>query len=93
MSEIASQLDTARTAGVDDTALRFIENNPTGGQASSVDFAPNAQQREVYGVLNARVLEYQAELKEVIDNDLAAFNRLVRDRNMVGIIATTMNSR
>ncbi|MFQ5705141.1 MAG: WD40/YVTN/BNR-like repeat-containing protein [Gemmatimonadales bacterium] len=60
-----------------------------GDVANSVDFAPNAQQREVHDVLKARMLEYQAELKQVLDTDLAAFNRLVRDRNMVGVITTT----
>ena len=58
-----------------------------GDLASSVDFAPNAQQREVYEVLKARMIAYQAEWNELRTTDVAAFNRLLADRDIAGVIA------
>lgn len=58
-----------------------------GDLASSVDFAPNAQQREVYQVLKSQLIQYQTELGEVVDSDVAAFNRLVRERDLAGVVA------
>jgi photosystem II stability/assembly factor-like uncharacterized protein len=51
-----------------------------GNLGSSVDFAPNAQQQEVQQVLKTRLLQYQAEFQALLDNDVAAFNRLARGR-------------
>jgi photosystem II stability/assembly factor-like uncharacterized protein len=58
-----------------------------GDLASSIDFAPNAQQREVYDVLKARLIAYQAEWNALRRGDVAAFNRLLVDRNIAGVIA------
>jgi photosystem II stability/assembly factor-like uncharacterized protein len=58
-----------------------------GDLASSVDFAPNSQQREVYDVLKARMIAYQAEWNALRNGDVAAFNRLLADRNIAGVIA------
>lgn len=58
-----------------------------GDLANSVDFAPNKQQRDVYRVLKERLVQYQAELQELLDNDVAAFNRMVRELNIT-IIAS-----
>ena len=58
-----------------------------GDLASSVDFAPNAQQREVYEVLKARMVAYQAEWNELRITEVAAFNRLLSNRNIAGVIA------
>jgi hypothetical protein len=51
-----------------------------GNLGQSVDFAPNAQQREVYQTLNTRLTQYQAEFRALMDNDVAAFNQLVQGR-------------
>jgi photosystem II stability/assembly factor-like uncharacterized protein len=51
-----------------------------GDLDSSVDFAPNEQQREVHQVLRARLLQYQSEFQALLEGDVAAFNRLVRGR-------------
>ncbi|MCH7474593.1 MAG: sialidase [Gemmatimonadetes bacterium] len=51
-----------------------------GNLGQSVDFAPNAQQREVHQGLKARLVQYQAEFQALLDNDVAAFNRLVQGR-------------
>jgi hypothetical protein len=64
-----------------------------GDVAASVDFAPNKQQREVHQLLRSQMIQYQAELKALLDNDVAAFNRMVRERNVAGVITTTLHSR
>ena len=51
-----------------------------GNLGQSVDFAPNAQQSEVYTTLKTRLTQYQAEFQSLMDNDVAAFNRLVQGR-------------
>ncbi len=53
-----------------------------GNLASSVDFAPNRQQREVHAVLKARLVQYQAELQELLENNVAAFNQMIRERGL-----------
>jgi photosystem II stability/assembly factor-like uncharacterized protein len=53
-----------------------------GDVASSVDFAPNAQQREVHQVLKARMVQYQGELDALLRSDVAAFNRMIRELNL-----------
>jgi hypothetical protein len=58
-----------------------------GDLASSVDFAPNAQQREVYEVLKERLIMYQAEYNELRNTEIAEFNRLLANRNIAGVIA------
>ncbi len=45
-----------------------------GDLGSSVDFAPNAQQREVQVVLKERLLQYQAEFKHVVKKRQGKFN-------------------
>ena len=57
-----------------------------GDLASSVDFAPNQQQREVYELLKGRMIQYQGELRALVGSEVAAFNRMLVDRNMGGII-------
>ncbi len=64
-----------------------------GDVAASVDFAPNEQQRQVHQLLRSQMIQYQAELKVVLDNDVAAFNRMVREQNVTGVITTMLNSR
>jgi len=57
-----------------------------GDLASSVDFAPNQQQREVHQLLKSQMMEYQGELRALIGSDVAAFNRMLRDGNFGVII-------
>jgi hypothetical protein len=57
-----------------------------GDLASSVDFAPNQQQREVHEVLKGRMIQYQGELNSLVQGQVAAFNRMLQSRNMGGII-------
>jgi hypothetical protein len=57
-----------------------------GDLASSVDFAPNQQQREVYELLKGQTTEYGAELEALVRSDVADFNSMLRDRNISVII-------
>jgi hypothetical protein len=57
-----------------------------GDLASSVDFSPNQQQREVHQVLKAEMIQYQGELQALMRGEVAAFNRLLADQNLSGVI-------
>ena len=57
-----------------------------GDLAESVDFAPNQQQQEVYDLLSSQMREYGAELRALVAGDVAAFNRMLAERNMAGVI-------
>jgi hypothetical protein len=58
-----------------------------GDLSSSVDFAPNQQQKEVYELLKGQMTEYGAELADLVRSDVADFNRMLRDQNIQVIIA------
>ncbi len=64
-----------------------------GDVNSSVDFAPNQQQREVHDHLHAQMETHHAELLQVIDRDVAAFNRAATARGVPGIIVPAMIPR
>jgi hypothetical protein len=54
--------------------------------AASSDFRPPDAHIEVYNILNSRLEEYKSELKAVFTNELKAFNQLLLDENVIGII-------
>jgi hypothetical protein len=58
------------------------------GGISSSDFAPTTQQREVQQLLSAEVREVKRELDQLIQQELPAFNEMLRRRNIANIIAT-----
>ncbi len=53
-----------------------------------MDFAPTMQHREVHGILEERIRTVRALLEALINDDLAAFNDLLRARNIRNIIAS-----
>ena len=57
-----------------------------GDLAESVDFAPNQQQMEVYELLRTQMLDYRRELRALVAGDVAAFNRMLAEQNLAGII-------
>jgi len=57
-----------------------------GDVSSSVDFAPNKQQREVYAVLKDRLAAQKARFDEIMKTDLLAFNKRLADKNIPGLI-------
>ena len=58
----------------------------SGDVSSSVDFAPNKQQREVYAVLKDRLAAQKARFDEIMKTDLPAFNKRLADKNIPGIV-------
>jgi photosystem II stability/assembly factor-like uncharacterized protein len=57
-----------------------------GDVATSVDFPPNKQQYEVHALLKKSVLEQQARYSGLLKIDLPAFNALLEERKIGGII-------
>jgi photosystem II stability/assembly factor-like uncharacterized protein len=53
---------------------------------SSVDFAPNRQQREVYAVLKERLNLQKKKYEDILKTDLPAFNNMLQEKNITGII-------
>jgi len=51
-----------------------------------VDFAPNKQQREVHAVLKQRLAEQKALYEAILAQDLPAFNTMLKQKNLAGII-------
>jgi hypothetical protein len=51
-----------------------------------VDFAPNKQQREVHAVLKERLAKQQTRYKELLTKDLPAFNDMLKQKNIAGIV-------
>ena len=58
----------------------------SGDVSSSVDFAPNKQQREVYTVLKDRLAVQKARFDEIMKTDLPALNKKLADKNIPGLI-------
>ncbi len=57
-----------------------------GDISSSVDYAPNEQQREVYVLLKERLAVQKARFEEMMANDLPAFNETLREKGISGIV-------
>jgi photosystem II stability/assembly factor-like uncharacterized protein len=57
-----------------------------GDISSSVDFAPNEQQREVLAVLKERLAVQKARFEELIARDLPVFNGMLREKGISGVI-------
>jgi photosystem II stability/assembly factor-like uncharacterized protein len=53
---------------------------------SGADFPPTNQQREVQALLKAQLATQRARLKDVLESDLAAFNKLLRDRGVGNLV-------
>ena len=54
--------------------------------SGNVDFAPNKQQREVHAVLKQRLAEQRALYEGLLAKDLPAFNTMLKQKNLAGII-------
>jgi hypothetical protein len=62
----------------------FLGTDVIGG---GLDFPPTDQAREVYQILEERLRAYAAKYEEYLDKDVADFDRLLRSRNLPGIIS------
>ena len=56
------------------------------GYIGKTDFRPTGQQLEVLALYREQVKQHTATLKGLKDNDVAAFNRLLRDKGFGGVI-------
>ena len=65
--------------------ISHIQNVATG--LASADFRPTNQQVEVQTLLQERLRTYVNQLEGLLNNDLSAFNELLRTRNVSNIIA------
>ena len=59
------------------------------GIASS-DFAPTTQQVQVHELLQEQIRTLQAQMNQLVRGDVAAFNQLLRQRNIAGIITASV---
>ena len=57
------------------------------GQVTSSDFAPTTQQREVHQLLHDQLAAARSRLDQVMRQDVAAFNGLLQQRSLQGIVA------
>ena len=53
---------------------------------SVADFRPAEQHREVHQLLKERLQTYQRELDTLLENELPAFNRTLRERDLPTIV-------
>jgi hypothetical protein len=51
------------------------------------DFPPTTQQIEVHALFKAQLAEREAEFRKLVDGDLAALNKMLRDRNVPHIVS------
>ena len=56
------------------------------GQVTSSDYAPTTQQREVHQLLHDQLDTHRGLLDQVVSRDLGAFNRLLQQRSLQGIM-------
>jgi photosystem II stability/assembly factor-like uncharacterized protein len=61
--------------------INYLASGLSGG-----DFPPTGQHREVRALLKAQLATQRAQLKGVVESDLAAFNKLLRDRGVGNIM-------
>ena len=57
------------------------------GYIGASDFVPTTQQIEVHERLKGLLREYQGRMRAIRDRDIAAFNRLLAEKGVAGIIA------
>jgi photosystem II stability/assembly factor-like uncharacterized protein len=63
-------------------------NYLASGIAGSADFPPTNQQREVHTQLKEQLTSHRKRLDVLVTNDLSAFNKLLRERNIQNVIAS-----
>ena len=56
------------------------------GAVSSADAAPTSQSRQVFQDLSAELDAHRQRLRELIDTDVEAFNKLIRDSDVPAIV-------
>lgn len=59
-----------------------------GGGIGGSDYPPNTQQQEVKAMFESQLADLRKRLDAVVANDLAGFNRMLRDKNIGNVIAS-----
>jgi hypothetical protein len=57
------------------------------GSVASGDFGPTDQSREVHAMYKEMIVDYQAQLKALLEKDIPEFNDLLKQKDMQGIIS------
>jgi len=57
------------------------------GSIGSSDFAPTVQQLEVHQRLQGLLRQYQGEMRQILEQDLAAFNGMLQQAGLAGVVA------
>ena len=63
------------------------------GAVASADAAPTSQSRQVFEDLSAELDAHQQRLRELINTDVEAFNKLIRDSDVPAIVPMGPTSR
>ncbi|HEY8225570.1 MAG TPA: hypothetical protein VIG25_09850 [Pyrinomonadaceae bacterium] len=58
-----------------------------GSGVSQSDFPPTTQQKEVHAMLKQQLASIKQQFDAVVNQDLAAFNKLLRDKNISNVIS------
>ena len=56
------------------------------GSVNSADFAPTRQETEVHEILKSQLESYRNRFNEILENDLPAFNSLLKENNLPQLI-------
>ena len=71
-----------------DTLVQVVrESSSFSRVVSSADAAPNQQTLAVYADITGRIDAELAKLEKLLQQDLAAFNRLVREKELPAVVA------
>jgi hypothetical protein len=92
--EIEDQLIQRRLTGQGQDTVRWPPKlisklGYVGGGLSGSDFAPTNQQKEVHALLKQQLMALKQRFDAAMNQDLAAFNKLLRDRNIGNVITRT----
>src|SRR5215813_3893612 len=76
--------DTTRYPGKLIGKMTYLGNGVAGG-----DYVPNNQQQEVQAMFKAKLADLRKRLDDVVSSDLSNFNRMLREKNITTVIAST----
>jgi hypothetical protein len=57
------------------------------GDVAGGDYSPNTQEKEVQAMFESQLADLRKRLDAVVSTDVAAFNRMLRDKGMGNVIA------
>ncbi|MGH7501739.1 MAG: WD40/YVTN/BNR-like repeat-containing protein [Longimicrobiales bacterium] len=89
--EVEEQLVQLRTTGTGQDGVRWPARiserlRYLAGNVATADFRPTDQQGEVHAVLKQQLETARTAVDRVLNDELTAFNRMLQERNLPGII-------